>query len=321
MAILAPQKKESTVDKVAKGIGLATGALGIVSGIQGIRKSSAETDKLDAETALKNDPMKRRLETALKQHEVASLQDKGAKEVEPGTPGATDYSAIGPDGNLRMIGLVPPKYESAGLKAPKNKDIDALPEEDREVTKGLAKSNANKIAIANQIESVLKGSEKLDPTQKLQQYRQLIKVLNSTQGQDAVGAEEAKRLASKLEIGMGGLVSGNLGQFGRDLEGFSEDAAITVDGLRSAAAANDKEIATRYASVGIRKPERAQAAAMYSPKKGKPSELVPGAVADKPKITPDDMAHFKLAKERLAKNPNDEVAKQALAIGASKGLK
>ena len=125
-----------------------------------------------------------------------------------------------------------------------------LPIESKEMIKDLAKSNANKVAIANQIDAVINGSKGLNDVQRLQQYRQLIKVLNSTQGQDAVGVEEAKRLASKLEIGYGGLVSGNLGQFGRDLEGFAGDAKITSQSLRAARKANQAEIDRQYGRSG-----------------------------------------------------------------------
>jgi hypothetical protein len=301
MGINAPVRKEGTFDKIAKGMGLANSAIGIVGGIQGIRKSSAEMDALDA----KNDPMKRRYDSALKPKEQADLQDKGFTMAPVGTKGATSYSAIGPKGELQEIGLIPPKFvDDPGLKTPKNRDGDALAVEDREVVTKLAGSNANKIAIANQIESVITGSEGLDDTKKLQQYRQLIKVLNSTQGQDAVGAEEARRLASKLEIGMGGLVSGNLGQFGRDLPGFAEDAAITVDSLRGASDANDKEINSRYASVGIQKPMRAKAAPMYAAKDKKPSELVPGAVAGGQKA-PKGKVKVSNGKETFFIDPSD----------------
>jgi hypothetical protein len=136
------------------------------------------------------------------------------------------------------------------IKARQQAKGPQLPIESKEMIKDLAKSNANKVAIANQIDAVLKKSNGLSDVQRLQQYRQLIKTLNSTQGQDAVGVEEAKRLASKLEIGYGGLVSGNLGQFGRDLEGFAGDAKITSAGLREARKANQAEIDRQYGRGG-----------------------------------------------------------------------
>jgi hypothetical protein len=190
-------------------------------------------------------------------------------------------------------------------KATPKGQFERLPEEDQIAVKDLAKSNASKITIANQIEAVLNKANGLDDAQRLQQYRQIIKTLNSTQGQDAVGAEEAKRLASKLEIGMGGLVSGNLGQFGRDLDGFEEDAKITVDGLRSAVAANEKEIGNRYASSGVQKNMRPQPAPLYTGKK--PSRE---GVALAGERGPEDRAAIQWAEA----NPNDPRAKEILKL-------
>lgn len=134
-----------------------------------------------------------------------------------------------------------------------NTDIRLLPAEDQEVVKDLAKKSASKIAIANQIDAVMSKWDSLSDDQKLGQGRQLLKVLNSTEGADAIGAEEAKRLGTKLEFAMGNFTNSNPTQFGRDLKGFAEQARITSQGLKSAIKANESEIGRRYARVGIQK--------------------------------------------------------------------
>lgn len=146
------------------------------------------------------------------------------------------------------------KREEMNLKRQEvNKDINRLPEEDKVVVKELASKNAGKAAIKTQIDAVVSQLPSLTEKQALQQGRQLIKVLNSTQGQDAVGAEEAKRLAGKLEFALGGLTSGNYGQFGRDVKGFFEDAQITSAALKDSIDQNNKIIQNAYSRVGIKK--------------------------------------------------------------------
>ena len=133
----------------------------------------------------------------------------------------------------------------------KNREFESLPGDERKVVETLATKNANKIAISNQIDSVLGGWDKLSDDQKLMQGRQLIKVLNSTEGADAVGTEESKRLGAKLEFAMGNLFNSNHIQFGRDLPGFKEQAGLTSNAIKNAVKANEQEISKRYQSVGI----------------------------------------------------------------------
>lgn len=141
---------------------------------------------------------------------------------------------------------------AAGTKAGKNQEFQQLPMEDQEVVKDLSKKNASKIAIVNQIDSVLENWDNLPDDQKLMQGRQLIKVLNSTEGSDAVGAEEAARLGAKLEFAMGNFTNSNPIQFGRDLPGFKSQATTTAKGIRGAIKANEGVIAERYRRAGIR---------------------------------------------------------------------
>lgn len=137
--------------------------------------------------------------------------------------------------------------KKSALSAEKNR-FGQLPVDKQEVIKGLAKDNAGKESIANAIDAVLSNWDNLSDEEQLQQGRQLIKTLNSTQGKDAVGAEEAARLAGKLDFALGNLspFNNNPIQFGRDLEGFKTDAQITSKGIRDAMAANQKTIDSNY---------------------------------------------------------------------------
>lgn len=120
-----------------------------------------------------------------------------------------------------------------------------LPPEEQAVVTGLATQNANRIGIANSIDSAIASWPKMSENEKLQNMRQLIKTLNSEQGKDAVGAEEAKRMAGKLEFALGNFTNDNPTQFGRDLKGFEQDAMNTVKNIRSSIQRNEQEIARR----------------------------------------------------------------------------
>lgn len=136
--------------------------------------------------------------------------------------------------------------EIAAAKESEKNKFKELPKDKQVVVDKLAGANATKISIKNQIDAVLGQWDGLTEEQKLQQGRQLVKVLNSTQGQDAVGVEEANRLASKLEFATGNFFNNNPIQFGRDIDGFRDDAKITSEGLEAAVKANQDVIDQNY---------------------------------------------------------------------------
>lgn len=184
-------------------------------------------------------------------------------------------------------------------KAKGNVDIKNLPAEEQEVVKNLAKKNADKISIANQISSTIKilDDPKVSREQKITQGRQMLKVLNSTQGQDAVGAEEAKRLGSYLEasIGINWDSPRAFGDFGINLEGFKQQAKLTNQAIVDSINANQSEIQKRYAQYGVeRKP-----VAVEQPEKPK------GIVT---KLTADQIREgmLKAARWMKSSNPQDQ---------------
>lgn len=118
---------------------------------------------------------------------------------------------------------------------------EQLPLENKITVSNLAQKNANKLSIANQIDSVISGWDKLSDQNKIVQGRQLLKTLNSTEGADAIGTEEAKRLGGLLEYNMLNITEPGP-MFGRDLSGFKDQASLTSKGIRNAIKSNQKVI-------------------------------------------------------------------------------
>lgn len=162
------------------------------------------------------------------------------------------YEYVDKDGNKRLgryiegQGLVQSNGDPIVAPRTAGTEFKTLAPEDQEVVKDLAKKNASKIAIANQIDAVMKNWDNLSEDQQVAQGRQLLKTLNSTEGTDAIGVEEAKRLGAKLEFALGNFTNDNPTQFGRDLEGFKTQAQDTVAGIRQAITSNQGEIDRRY---------------------------------------------------------------------------
>ncbi len=109
------------------------------------------------------------------------------------------------------------KGEEAKLRTGENLPIDK-----KQTVTTLATKNANISAIKNEIDTFVSSWKNWSPDQRLKQGQGLLKTLNSTQGADAIGTDEAKRLGSQLEFAMGNFTNGNPTQFGRDLDGFFE---------------------------------------------------------------------------------------------------
>jgi len=118
------------------------------------------------------------------------------------------------------------------------KQGEHLPLEEKKTVENLATKNANKISIKNQIDAVMGRWDSMSDDQKLAAGRQLLKTLNSTEGADAIGAEEANRLGSKLEFAYGNFTNSNTTQFGRDLDGFKQQAMETARNIGTAIDSN-----------------------------------------------------------------------------------
>ncbi len=161
----------------------------------------------------------------------------------------------------------------------------------------LALKNASKSAIKNQLDAFVQnwdGGEWSDE-QKLTQGKNLLKVLNSAEGQDAIGAEEVKRLGSNLQFAMGNLFNDNPIQFGRDLPGFRTQVADTAKTMGDAITLNRQQI-SGLTGGGLK-------------------ELVNGAGK---KAQPKASSEDKKAVEWAQANPKDP---RAMAILESNGIK
>lgn len=126
------------------------------------------------------------------------------------------------------------------------KQFDNLPEDKKLTISELAKKNAFKTSIKNQIDATLAQWDNLSDDQKVARGRQLLKTLNSTEGSDAVGAQEAAMLGAKLEYAMGNFFNSQPMQFGRDLKGFKEQARGTSQAIGDAISANQAVIDQSY---------------------------------------------------------------------------
>lgn len=124
-----------------------------------------------------------------------------------------------------------------------------LPMEAQEEVKNLSQTTSNQIAITNMIDAQLKNMgdsyAKGDQKQAIVAGKEMLKTLNSEQGKDAIGAEEAKRLGGLLEYQLFNFT--NPGPtFGRDVAGFFEQAALKNNAIKSGIQANRDRIQEIY---------------------------------------------------------------------------
>ncbi len=162
----------------------------------------------------------------IKQEELNIKRD----EAKAGGKAPAGYRFL-PDGSLEAIPGGPASGKGEDLPIDKKKEVETL-----------AGKNASKIAIKNQIDAVMGSWDNLADDQKVAAGRQLLKTLNSSEGADAIGVEEANRLGSKLEFAMGNFTNSNPTQFGRDIEGFKVQAMNTSKAIERAIKSNQQVI-------------------------------------------------------------------------------
>jgi hypothetical protein len=131
------------------------------------------------------------------------------------------------------------KWAESGRKS---KGGEALPIDSKAVVTTLSTKNANRLSAVNQLQSALDGMAGKSESEKLAAYNMLLKVMNSPDNPDAVGKEEAERLAAKLEFAKGNLLNNKPLQFGRDIEGFEKDINNYIQNLKSATVKNKSEV-------------------------------------------------------------------------------
>lgn len=136
---------------------------------------------------------------------------------------------------------------------PNKMQFGHLPKESQEEITKIAGNNATARTIRNQLNADLELLD--DPTindeMKLVHARSMIKTLNSQQGQDAVGAEESKRLASLLEYHIMPNITQPGPMFGRaPISDFATQAKNSVKTLDAKIAANQRSIDDLYGRTG-----------------------------------------------------------------------
>lgn len=140
----------------------------------------------------------------------------------------------------------------------KIKDEDILSLSDRKMIETLASKQGGKLSITNNLQSLIEAWPTLGPSERLQQGREIMKTLNSAEGADAVGAEEVKRLGSRLEFALGNFTNSNETQFGRDLDGFYRDLRNSTKRLQTSVERNDLAISKIYKKYGKEVPVQKQ---------------------------------------------------------------
>lgn len=120
----------------------------------------------------------------------------------------------------------------------------------------LSTKNANKISIAGQIDSSLRilQDKTTDPTTKIKEGQRLLKVLNSSEGQDAVGVEESKRLGSLIEFQLfnpRGILDPTQQVYGVNLPGFINQLNTASTSIKNSVQENQKQIDATYGKYGV----------------------------------------------------------------------
>lgn len=219
-------------------VGLLNGiAAGIQGGMQGFRDERGYQD----EQALKKRLMK------------FQLKNSGLLETPTG-----DFDYTPETKETRAAGLAKTKAETSHLEAQAARDraaatgskmtFEALPKESQVQIEKISGDTGTKKTIRNSLSAGLSklNDPNLNDEQKLVLGRQMIKTLNSQQGQDAVGAEEAKRLSSLLEFHFFNFTAPGP-VFGRaPIKDFASQVENTISSLDEASAANEQTVAGLY---------------------------------------------------------------------------
>lgn len=130
-------------------------------------------------------------------------------------------------------------------KAKAEKDAasgENLPIDQKKIVDTLSTKVGNVSSIKNELDTFVEMWPKLSEAERLKQGDLLLKTLNSPQGADAIGVEEANRLGNKLRFAFGNITNDNPAQFGRDLEGFFDDVKNTSTRLGGTLEKNQEQI-------------------------------------------------------------------------------
>ena len=221
--------------------GARGGAIGAEAGLSGLRTLEASREKQEA----KREKQKEREQELQKEREKLAIQaktelnkDLRAQEAERRKE-AIEFSKLGIEKEKLNLERQKALKEGGSSK----KALEQLPIENKVLVEKLSDDSAKKQAIANEIEKTITifDDPKISEDQKIVAGQSLLKVLNSTQGADAVGVEEAQRLGGLLEYKIFN-PTGPGSFFGRDIPEFRNQTALTVNRLRDAVDSNRQMI-------------------------------------------------------------------------------
>lgn len=226
----AVQKARAMRDMMAKSSGGQINADDATLDAYYSNRSAAELEKGDSTQDVINIFKMQQEKTKLDREESEKEKDRAFRAKE---------SALGYQRDLNKIDA----NKRADIEKENAKPIsDAkLPLDVKTGVTTLATKNANKQSIAGQLEAFSSNFDKLPEDQKVNQGLQMLKVLNSAEGQDAVSADEAKRLGALLDFSFG-FNELKQPQLGRDVKGFKKQLDDTAKNLRQAAKINQTEI-------------------------------------------------------------------------------
>ncbi len=216
----APREKESALDKVLKGVQIANSILG---GYANVQQGKTAVQARDIAKAQESDRMAGVVDADKvlqygKEYNMSDAQAPGGLPISYRKDGEikTQYATPRPKevspweqviGKLnvqaKQLDIAKTQGDITKQRADQNSPqfaFDRLPEENKKAITSIAQKNAGKAAIASQIDSVLAKIESDEVPLEMKQAlgQGLLKTLNSSEGSDAVGAEEVKRLAPFL---------------------------------------------------------------------------------------------------------------------------
>jgi hypothetical protein len=242
---------------------------------------------------------------------LADFQSKGLL-VPPGSKNALTMDFLLPGGKRAQYGvLTAPKEPKAAQE-----EFKTLPIENQKQIELLATKKATKQDIRDQIQASLAQLESpdLSEDQKVQIGREMLKTLNSLQGSDAIGSEEAQRLGSFLEYKIANFRQP--GSFvGRDLDLFTKQVGLNLQKIDSSIESNQREIDKLYGRA-TQEPARPDFKRLAQPKK---DSIIPEAMATpgKTSFNNEDLE----ALDWVKKNPKDPRAGAIMERLKGKGLR
>lgn len=125
-----------------------------------------------------------------------------------------------------------------------------LPKERQVIVESLGKSIGNKMTVRTTLDETVRtmtdAMAKGNRDEAIVMGQQILKVLNSQEGQDAVGTQEAQRLASQLEYHIWPNLTQPGAVFGRDVKGFMNTLRLTSQRLGREVDQNQRLIDLAY---------------------------------------------------------------------------